>query len=322
LQNLEASIDLAFGLHAGYGVLCQAPVAPCPLGDSIGELVRLTFHDAVGGGYSNGCLDFSQPGHGGLFTTVEKLNTAWAPFSGSGISFADCIVIAGARAIHHASSVASLGTGRNFEPEHIGSQTLELPTRIGRVDALTCNDNDELPHAADTWADMKSIFTSKFNMTSHDIVAIMGAHTLGRAELANSGHEGKWTNYQSSMSNMFYVNMVLGDWRRDCNRSPDPTPESCIQMQWVEPKPYMALDIDVELVISPQIQCNHFGPATPSSAGPISVGVNNTCPRNIDTIDKLQSYVSTGGTARWWVDFASAWRKMTESGHHGLFTPV
>jgi hypothetical protein len=305
----------------GYGEPCEA----CAKGDEIGVLVRLTFHDAIGQGFSNGCVDFREADHNGLQTTVDKLRAAWTPFASTGISFADAIVMAGSRAILWSSTFASEPRREQFPPENMGGKILYLPTRFGRPDAPTCSDAGELLHSDDTWATLKASLSTKFQMTNEEIVAIMGAHTLGRAELANSGHEGGWTNYQSSFSNLFYVMIMSRDWRRDCDRFPDDTPQDCIQKQWLEPRPHMALDIDVELVITPQTQCDHFGAADPVSAGPRptnNFGDNNVCPLNTDSIDYFRAFAAQGGTALWWQAFARAWTKMTESGHSGLFAPL
>jgi hypothetical protein len=321
IRNLEAAIDQAFGLAAAYGTPCE----PCALGDSIGELVRLGFHDAIGQGFSNGCLDFREADHNGLQTTVARLRTVWAPFEGTGISFADTIVIAGARAIFWASAFASQPNNEQFPPEDMGNQVLLLPTRVGRPDAQSCTDSGELLHSDDTWSTLKASFSRKFGMNNRDIVAIMGAHTLGRAEASISGHDGGWTNYQSSFSNLFYVMMVSRDWRRNCDRFPDETPPDCIPKQWLEPRPHMALDIDVELVITPQTQCDHFGAANPISSGPRptnNFGDNNICPLNTDSIVDFHDFTAPGGTARWWQAFATSWTKMTESGHDNLSTPI
>ena len=41
-----------------------------------------------------------------------------------------------------------------------------------------------------------------------EVVAIMGAHSLGRAQFINSGIEGGWITSQSSFTNLYYQAMV------------------------------------------------------------------------------------------------------------------
>ena len=60
---IEADIISTFRLRPTYGELCS----PCAEGDTIGVLLRMAFHDAVGGGGgSNGCIDFTAPDNNGL----------------------------------------------------------------------------------------------------------------------------------------------------------------------------------------------------------------------------------------------------------------
>lgn len=69
------------------------------LGDNIGALVRLPFHDALGGGRPsgkggpNGCVDFTFSGNAGLEEVVLQLqgiyNASWT----TTLSFADFIVL-------------------------------------------------------------------------------------------------------------------------------------------------------------------------------------------------------------------------------------
>ena len=62
----EAAVVDAFSLRPTYGEVCEPSRGPCPEADSIGGLVRLTFHDCVGGGGCNGCVDFTSPENNGL----------------------------------------------------------------------------------------------------------------------------------------------------------------------------------------------------------------------------------------------------------------
>ena len=66
---------------------------------------------------------------------------------------------------------------------------LLLPFRYGRIDALTCDDTSALPEANFTFAQTHAFF-GKFGMSVSEVVAIMGAHSLGRCFLDNSGFDG------------------------------------------------------------------------------------------------------------------------------------
>ena len=77
VATMEAALTSYFNLTASYGVRCN----PCNVGDNIGALVRLVFHDAFGGGGPtgaggmNGCIDFNEPDNNGLQEVVGQLNT-------------------------------------------------------------------------------------------------------------------------------------------------------------------------------------------------------------------------------------------------------
>ena len=66
---------------------------------------------------------------------------------------------------------------------------LHLPFRYGRIDALSCDDTSALPEANFTFAQTHAFF-GKFDMSVSEVVAIMGAHSLGRCFLDNSGFDG------------------------------------------------------------------------------------------------------------------------------------
>ena len=188
VAQLEAAITQAFGLRSSYGTPCN----PCAAGDAIGVLVRLAFHDAAGGGgRADGCVDFTSPENNGLQSTVSTLRALWQPLSGRGVSLADTFILAGALAIRHASTPA-----QNNRQLPAVAGPLVLPTRVGRADAPTCSDAGELPVGASGWPELVASFGAKWGHTAVDVVAIMGAHTVGRAEAANSGIDGGWTGFQ------------------------------------------------------------------------------------------------------------------------------
>ncbi|KAI6352529.1 hypothetical protein MCOR31_011864 [Pyricularia oryzae] len=46
-----------------------------------------------------------------------------------------------------------------------------------------------------------------------EIVALSGAHSLGRCHPANSGFEGKWVNNPTRFSNQYFRLLLSEDWR-------------------------------------------------------------------------------------------------------------
>ena len=110
-QTAAISVDIAaaFALTNSYGTACNSKITPCPIGDNIGALLRLAFHDATGNGGPNGCIDFlTTSDNNGLQTPVLTLNTLYdAKGYKSMISKADLYVLAAQVAIKFASTTPS-----------------------------------------------------------------------------------------------------------------------------------------------------------------------------------------------------------------------
>jgi len=274
---------------------------PCTLGDTYGALVRLPFHDTFGQGTSpNGCIDFREPANNGLQAIVAQLAASWAPFSAS-ISKADYWVLAATLAIQFSSTPAAGGTGRL--PPSPG--VLTLPFVTGRVDAATCNDVGLLPGAGFSWAQSAAFFGS-VGLSVADIVALFGAHALGRAEFQNSGFDGGWTTTQSSFSNAYYAQMLGIPWA-NLNASD-------VWLNGGSRPNTIRLRSDAEVAIAPASGCPRFGGGGGGGAP------TPTCPFNTLTQASLASFA--GSTAAWYAAFAPAWAKMVGAGYSALAAPA
>ena len=265
--------------------------------------MRLSFHDAFGEGTSpNGCIDFSEPDNNGLQTIVAQLAASWAPFSSS-ISRADYWVLAATLAIQYASTPAAAGGGGRLPPS---PGVLTLPFVSGRVDAATCNDAGRLPGAGLTWAQSAAFF-GRVGLSVVDIVALFGAHALGRAEFQNSGFDGGWTTTQSSFSNSYYSQMLGIPWAN--NNASD------IWLNGGSRPNTIRLRSDAEVAIAPASGCPRFGGG--GGGGAVSTP---TCPFNTLTQATLASF--SGSTAAWYAAFAPAWAKMVGAGYTTLAAPI
>ena len=196
IARVDSAILTAFSLPANgtYGVYCN----PCANGDAIGSLVRLPFHDAVGGGRPggkggpNGCIDFTFAGNNGLQEVVGILETAYtAGGFASLLSKADFWVLAGNTAVRIASMLppGTLPEGGLPMPD---PEPLLLPFHYGRVDDATCDgvDGAFLPAVQASYADTAASFCSRVGMTPRQLVAIMGAPTVGRAQGSDLPEQG------------------------------------------------------------------------------------------------------------------------------------
>ena len=206
---MQASITAKFGMGNSY----RTPCNPCALGDNYGALVRLVFHDAAGGGGPNGnggmngCIDFNTSDNNGLQEVVGQLDSIYTAYA-SKISKADFWLLAANLAIQYASTTNTSVTNTNIPLLDASPGTLYLPFKYGRVDDATCDDSDRLPGANYNWTQMKTLFSTRMGLNTSEIVAIMGAHALGRAETKNLGFAGGWGILQSTFSNFYYH--VLG----------------------------------------------------------------------------------------------------------------
>ena len=211
---LRASVAATFNLSASYGLLCIA----CEQGHVIGSIVRLAFHDAAGVNRPNGCVDYTTRDNSNLQTTQLLLDAARAasPF-GALVSKADFYVLAATLAIELASTLAAtpyvaLSTAAN-NPLNFSVTPLVLPFVSGRVDDSSCvGDNATLPPTSFLWPDITALFSGRFGMTANEIVAIMGAHSLGRINAAPGvlGNISSISWHQSSTSfSVRYYDVLL-----------------------------------------------------------------------------------------------------------------
>ena len=155
---------------------------PCALGDAIGALLRLAFHDAFGGGRGgvggpNGCVNLDNPINRGLAEVIGQMDAARAPFAGA-ISRADFWVLGATVAIHYATTPGN-DTSAGLPPS---PGTLDLAFAYGRVDEATCEDTNFLPEANFSWAQTTAMFSRATGLNVEHMVALFGAHAVGRAQ--------------------------------------------------------------------------------------------------------------------------------------------
>ena len=138
--HLCANLIYDVGLGDSYSTACN----PCTVGDNVGALVRLIFHDAAGGGGPNGnggmngCIDFNTSDNKGLEDVVATLDSIYTDFS-SKISKADFWLLAANLAIQYASTTNSSVTNNHIPLLDASPGTLYLAFSYGRVDDATCD---------------------------------------------------------------------------------------------------------------------------------------------------------------------------------------
>lgn len=170
-------------------------------------LVRLAWH-------TSGTFD-KQTGTGGSNGATMRFapESAWGANAGLGvardllepikkqypwISYSDLWTLAGAVAI-----------------EEMGGPT--IPWRPGRSDKSE-DSHVPLPDGrlpdGDKGADhVRNIFY-RMGFDDQEIVALVGAHTLGRCHPDRSGWDGPWTNAPTTFSNLYFVELKDNKWKK------------------------------------------------------------------------------------------------------------
>lgn len=91
----------------------------------------------------------------------------------------------------------------------------EIPHRYGRTDAPDashCPPNGLIPDASQGADHLREQFY-RMGMNDQEIVALSGAHTLGRCHLTRSGYDGPWTSSPLNFNNEYFQNLMNLEWR-------------------------------------------------------------------------------------------------------------
>lgn len=116
----------------------------------------------------------------------------------------------------------------------------KIPWRPGRVDADEKDTpaNGRLPDASQGAGYVRHYF-ERFGFTDQEIVALIGAHCLGKTHLKNSGYEGPWGAATNTFTNEFFINLMNEDWKLEKNEAGN--------KQYNSDKGYMMLPTDYSL---------------------------------------------------------------------------
>ncbi|RPD57600.1 cytochrome c peroxidase [Lentinus tigrinus ALCF2SS1-7] len=89
----------------------------------------------------------------------------------------------------------------------------KIPWRPGRIDgfAAQCTPDGRLPDASQGADHVRNIFY-RMGFNDQEIVALIGAHALGRCHSDRSGFEGPWTFSPTSVTNEFYKLLLNEKW--------------------------------------------------------------------------------------------------------------
>ncbi|KAL7437321.1 hypothetical protein ACHAXM_005712 [Skeletonema potamos] len=175
-------------------------------------LIRLSWHDAgvysagkLSGGCPNAAMRFTDGGEGtfganaGLPTVaLDLLKPITDKYVASGaISHADLWALAA-----------------NVAIEAMGGPS--IPTRFGRKDATSSAESVEsqvgrLPDGDKGTDHLREIFHPK-GFSDTEIVALSGAHTVGKCHADRSGFDGKWTEDHLTFNNSYFTEMLAKEY--------------------------------------------------------------------------------------------------------------
>merc|ERR1719277_1511017 len=159
-------------------------------------------------GGSDGCLNFADPDNAGLKPCLTwgehgvSLQDAYKSYCTS-VSLADFIVIAG-------EAVMTV-----TRPDYPSTQTeFKNQFSFGRKSVTECSWNVHLPNPEEGCDATDKTFNKQMGLSWRYSAALMGVHSLGRAQKENSGYEGWWSDAHNSriFNNNYYTSLIVKGW--------------------------------------------------------------------------------------------------------------
>ena len=199
------------------------------------KLIRLIFHDCIVSG-CDGCVDLGHSGNNGLAEIFEEVNTLYdSQFNDSGMSRADFYALAGVVAVRVASDqqqCSTLGL-----PPDCTKPVPDMSIVYGRKDCATSPNSIGdfgFPDAHGDLDHVMEVFRDGVGMTERQVVALLGAHTVGMAMPKNSGFQGPWTSPTDSFDNAFFRTLVANasGWHQSRLNFSDAPEDANPRFQW------------------------------------------------------------------------------------------
>jgi len=174
-----------------------------------GTFIRLAWHccgtyqhSDKSGGSQGGRMRFSPEASYGSNAGLDKARAILEPIKAKypEISYADLYTFAGVVAV-----------------EEAGGPKIPYATgRIDESDGSKSDTNDRLPGAdkgsrTSTIEHIRAIF-GRMGFTDQEIVALLGAHAMGRCHTDASGFWGPWTNAETTFSNEYFRLLIEERW--------------------------------------------------------------------------------------------------------------
>lgn len=252
----------------------------------LANVVRLAFHFCVGDGGCDGCINMDVPDNAGLELSVNYLDARSDAWLEAGLSKADLYALASMVA-------ANMALGNNGWDSDLSN------FEIGRTD---CSDPDSFEEFPDAHHAPFQFFEDNFGFNADETTILFGAHTLGRAQLGNSGFNGFWTNNQLELGNEFFERIEDDPWDQEAVGNGN--------FQWDQNNRF-ALDADMFLVRN----------LNPDANGR---EINNGCRNDFDncpdapTLPLVESFLGNQGEMRFQNAFKDVYVRMLRSAGQGF----
>jgi len=153
-------------------------------------------HDSLGGSHG-GRIRYQPEAGWGANAGLDKARAFLEPIKQAypNISYADLYTLAGTVAI-----------------EEMGGPKLKWrPGRSDESDGKRSPPDGRLPDAGQGAQHIRDIFY-RMGFDDKEIVALVGAHCLGRCHTDRSGFHGPWTNAPTTFSNLFFKELLENKW--------------------------------------------------------------------------------------------------------------
>jgi len=196
---------------------CRMGGHRCAQADWAGCVLRMAGHDMMdhkdGWGGSDACVDMSDGDNGGLAECLirgesgQSIQMSYEQFCDS-VSLADFLVIA-------AEAVMDI-TRKQATDQLVGMPFIDN-FKFGRETKtpMTCRyEKHRLPNPRLGCEELDRVFVDNMGLNKRETVALLGVHTLGKAEPRFSGFDGWWSDAANSrkFNNNYYISIIAKGW--------------------------------------------------------------------------------------------------------------
>jgi len=265
--------------------------------DVVAGAIQLAFHDAgtydptntTAPGGPDGCACDKKDENAGLDYIKDILEPIYEKYSDY-LSLADFWVVC-------ANVAIEVSVPKN--------SVIDNAFQYGRSDHDDCDGcalsvANRLPDSSLSTDHVLEVFQDRMGFNKSEIVALMGAHSLGRMEFNNSGHEGIWDQTPAKLDQRYFIAILSFTWCRFyVNQTGNDYSDSQYKYEWRVPNEMSEsmtyFDMDTPKLINTDM-CLGW------DIGDADDEVNeNTCPTKCmagDAWDECTNAASEGDTMR------------------------